>query len=96
MRAAARSMVDLPIEELVKGNRTFIFLVERYGGQDPELWRGMERLARWAELDGKAKGVGVAQRLIVAFRHNPPPPSMNRHRIELRDLIWKWESGRQP
>ena len=87
----ARKAAFGSIVELVDGYPTFVMVTESWGGQDPKLWHGMKRLADFASLDRTKKGYEVAQRLLAAFRINPPPPHLMHLTLELEEFSRVWE-----
>ena len=82
------------MEDLVLGYPTFLMVVGAYGEDDPKLWQGMERLAKFAELDRSVNGYEIAKRMIASFKINAPPPHFTYLTVELEDLVRRWEMTR--
>jgi hypothetical protein len=91
----SRQAADGRLQDLVLGYPTFLMVVGAYGEDDPKLWQGMQRLAKFAELDKSEKGYALAKRMISTFEINPPPPHLAYLTFDLQAVVRRWEVTRR-
>lgn len=84
--AGARALADDDIEKLTASYKTFMRVVELYGG-DEVLWRGVERLATFSILKDDESAVQIARRILQSFQLRPPPKELEHLVPVLKRLI---------
>ena len=87
----SRVLANDSIDRLVRAHTTYIMVVREHGETAPELWVGIERLARYALLDRNERGVLVARRLLATLGSHPRFLLLGEFKQPLEDLIATWE-----
>ena len=90
----SRVLAKDSIDRLVRAHTTYIMVVREHGEAVPELWVGIERLARYALLDRNERGVLVARRLLATLGSHPRFLLMAEFKHPLEELIATWEKRR--
>ena len=92
----SRVLASDSIDRLVRAHTTYIMIVREHGESVPELWMGIERLARYALLDRNERGVTVARRLLATLGSHPRFLELGTFKETLEEMIATWEKGKYP
>ena len=88
----ARVLAEGPMESLVKSYFAFVWVVEMHGEGDALLWRGMERLGKFAILDRSEQGFLIANRLVTSpARDRVQSQEFALLIPQLDDFVWEWK-----
>ncbi|MCA8956862.1 MAG: hypothetical protein KDC87_12365 [Planctomycetes bacterium] len=83
----ARTAALGDLRDLVGTYGTYLMVVELYGKGDDLLWQGVDRLGRYALLDGGQRGAEIAKQMLATFQHAPPPRHLQSLALELQAFL---------